>query len=134
MPDKLVTIATFSYPEQAHLSRAKLESEGIACFVAHEYTGAANWLHPSGMGDVKLQVKESDAEMALQVLQDARQGAAEVGSHHSPNVCPVCASTDIDYERSRWRRIAVWVGEGLAALFLKRKWKCGNCGYEWKAG
>jgi predicted amidophosphoribosyltransferase len=41
----LVTVATFNYPLEAHLSRAKLESEGIKAFVADEHMINANWLY-----------------------------------------------------------------------------------------
>jgi hypothetical protein len=35
--DKLVTVATFSYAAEAHLSKAKLESAGIWSFVAENF-------------------------------------------------------------------------------------------------
>lgn len=128
MPEKLVTIATYSYAEEAHLSRAKLQSEGIASFVANEYTGAANWHYPAPFGSgVKLQVKESDAEEALRVLRSAQEPSAEV-SEYEGQACPVCHSPDIHRERSRWRAIGSWF---FAFPLFKEKWKCRNCGHEW---
>ncbi len=41
----LVTIATFSHPTEAHIPRARLESEGIWAFLADEHTIGANWLY-----------------------------------------------------------------------------------------
>jgi hypothetical protein len=62
--DNLVTIATFSFPEEAHLSRAKLKSQGIKSYVADELAVIANNLR-----GVRLQVKESDVDEALRILQ-----------------------------------------------------------------
>ena len=64
--DKLVTVATFSYAAEAHLSKAKLESAGIRSFVAENF--APNWGITVGAGGVKLQVKESDANKAAKIL------------------------------------------------------------------
>ena len=65
MNDKLVTLATYAYPEQAYLSKTKLEAEGIWSFVADEnartYAFAAT--------QVRLLVREADAEKAAQALQ-----------------------------------------------------------------
>lgn len=66
MPDKLVTIATFSYAEEAYLSKAKLQSEGIWCFVADE--GIGTQIGSIAIGGVKLQVREYDVPKAMRIL------------------------------------------------------------------
>ncbi|MDP6438554.1 MAG: hypothetical protein QGH74_02870 [Candidatus Brocadiia bacterium] len=43
--DRLVTIAAFSLPHEAHLARLRLEAEGIPCFVVDENIVAINWLY-----------------------------------------------------------------------------------------
>ncbi|MFH0888307.1 MAG: DUF2007 domain-containing protein [Planctomycetota bacterium] len=69
MSEKLITVAEFGSPIEAHLVRIRLEEEGIECFIADEYIPL--WFAPIGTGDfsVKLQVQESDKDMALQILQ-----------------------------------------------------------------
>ena len=69
MPERLVTVASFSQAMEAHLSRARLESEGIECFISDEFTITNNWLFSNAIGGVKLNVRESDAQEALEVLQ-----------------------------------------------------------------
>jgi hypothetical protein len=64
--DKLVTIATFNHAEEANLSKAKLESEGIGSFVADEFT--AKWVIPIIAGGIKLQVTEPDVAEAIKIL------------------------------------------------------------------
>lgn len=66
MPDKLVTIATFSHLVEANLSKAKLQSEGTWCFIADEHM--VNWLYSNTMGGVRLQVMESDVQKAIRIL------------------------------------------------------------------
>lgn len=69
MLEKLITIAEFGSPIEAHLVRTRLEEEGIECFIVDEYIPL--WFAPIGTGDfsVKLQVKESDKDRAFQILQ-----------------------------------------------------------------
>jgi len=65
MAEKLVTIAAYSNPIDANLAKIKLESEDIDCFLAGENAVA---VYGSIVGTVKLQVRQSDAERAIEVL------------------------------------------------------------------
>ncbi|MDR0811205.1 MAG: DUF2007 domain-containing protein [Paludibacter sp.] len=65
--EKLVTILTVNYPSDMYVIRAKLESEGIECFAKDEMT--AQVFPTSAIGGVKLQVLESNAERALEILK-----------------------------------------------------------------
>jgi len=68
MVEKLVTIATFSEPMEAHLCQAKLEAEGIESYIADEYTAGIG-LFTHIVGVVKLQVRSSDVENATRIMQ-----------------------------------------------------------------
>lgn len=70
MSEKLVTVAEFGSPIEAHLLRIRLEEEGVECFIIDEYMPL--WFAPIGTGDfsVKLQVRESDKDRALQILHN----------------------------------------------------------------
>ena len=63
----LVTLATFTYPTDLAIFRSRLESEGIECFVQDELTIQTHNLYSNAIGGVKLQVKESDAQKALEI-------------------------------------------------------------------
>ena len=69
VPAEVVHIASFQYSAEAHLARAKLESEGIPAFVSDEYMGSRNWKFSLVGGGVRLWVRKQDAEAALQVLE-----------------------------------------------------------------
>jgi ssDNA-binding Zn-finger/Zn-ribbon topoisomerase 1 len=141
IPEPLVTVATYSYPLEAHLHRAKLESEGIDSVVVDEHIVNANWLYSIAVGGVRLQVKESDLARAREILDkipehvpEELEISTEVGDDER---CPQCHSIDIHYERFHIRRTFFFWFLAYLVLpftlpFFKRKWKCHNCGYEWK--
>ena len=68
----LTTVARYSLPYEAHLARARLESEGIPAFVADEHTINMQWLYSDALGGVRLQVPEPWALRALSVLAEDR--------------------------------------------------------------
>ncbi len=65
--DRLVTIITVFNPHETGLPCSLLDSEGIECFVQDTmsvpYTGLAG-------GGIKLQVRESEALRAIEILKD----------------------------------------------------------------
>ncbi|NOR54258.1 MAG: DUF2007 domain-containing protein [Candidatus Aminicenantes bacterium] len=132
MPEKLITIATFSRVMEAHLSKARLESGGIECFLADEYIVIMNWLYSDAVGGVKLRVKASDVQRAVEIL---RQEPASTDSGFAKDgfCCPKCHSSDVYYEKY-WRRAVFisWILLTVPFPFLKRRWKCRECGYQWK--
>ena len=66
MADRLVTLAVFSDSLQSELAKAKLEAEGIECFMTED---AAHSLYGYAIGAIKLQVKKSDTEKASKILK-----------------------------------------------------------------
>jgi len=144
MVEKLVTIATFSEPMEAHLCQAKLEAEGVESYIADEHTIGTNWFYTNIVGGVKLQVRSSDVENAARIIQKKTPDIDADFQEFEPEpdeekkkpecLCPQCKSTDVYFERFS-RRFAF-----LSILFLRfplpvfrKKWKCNDCGYEWKA-
>jgi len=67
MSDKLVTVASSVLnPMWIYLLKTRLEAEGILCCVADEHLD----FFP-GVGGMKLRVRESDAEKALEIIRQA---------------------------------------------------------------
>lgn len=137
MSEKLITIATFSQAIEAHVSKTKLESEGIICFIADENIVNMNWFYSNAVGGVKLQVKESDVKRALEILHqkpisvDFMTGEAE--KEDEGIFCPKCGSSEVYYEKfSRRLVFASWLLLGIPFPFFKKKWICKQCGYEGK--
>jgi len=141
--ERLVTIARFNNPVEAHLVRTKLESEGIDCAVIDEIRGSTGWQYAIAIGGVRLQVNESDAQRALEILQGfqdepigdepAEEQIAE-SETESDRCCPRCGAAEIQYEEFSRRLVFIsLVFLGFPLPFLKRRWTCRNCGYQWKA-
>jgi hypothetical protein len=68
--DKFVTIKTFTYSTEVAIIRGRLESEGIECAVQDELTVQANPFYSNAIGGVKLQVRQSDVQKAIEILEE----------------------------------------------------------------
>jgi hypothetical protein len=133
--EPLVTIVSFSYPTEAHLARAKLESEGIDSMIANDVMVGTNWLYSNAVGGVKLQVRKSDAEAAMVIMNSCTEHTSAIPHEDDASTkhCPQCNSSDIRYEFFNIRPVFLsWLIFGFALPFMKKKWKCNFCGYEWK--
>jgi hypothetical protein len=69
--DNYITVLTFTYPYEVAIVRGRLESDGIECFVQDELTIQIHPFYSNAIGGIKLQVKESDLEQAVEILKEA---------------------------------------------------------------
>jgi predicted Fe-Mo cluster-binding NifX family protein len=69
MASKLVTIATYYDYMEASMAKQMLEDEGIAAVIVGEKLSTAIGGLPA-LAMIELQVNETDAETALEVLKD----------------------------------------------------------------
>ena len=77
MQEKLVTIKVFTFLPELYMAKSFLESEEIMCFVKDEIISQVLPLVPTIFGGVKLQVREEDAEKAIQLLIEGGFAKAE---------------------------------------------------------
>ena len=92
MPEKLVTVATFSEPLEAHMARARLEADGIRAFVTGDETNAL-FAGSRSFGVAEVQVSEADAQRAAAVLADVadEEEVRATGAGGDPVwLCPLC--------------------------------------------
>jgi hypothetical protein len=130
-PLKLVTVAVFDYSEEALLTKAKLESQGIRVYVLDGQMMSANWLLNTALGGIKLQVDESQAEKAVQIVE-ATKKLRKTPKDYSGPLCPVCHSSDVRYELFSPR--LVFLTMLISPLpFITNNWRCNNCDHTWKA-
>ena len=64
-------IISFTYPHEAHMAKAKLESEGIEVQIRDELTAQVNNFYSGAIGGVKLFVQQSDFEKAYHILLES---------------------------------------------------------------
>lgn len=67
-----VTVGHYSLPYEAHLGRARLESEGIDALVVDEHTINMQWMLSDALGGVRLQVNQEDDARARMILAEDR--------------------------------------------------------------
>jgi hypothetical protein len=121
----MITIATFSKPEEAHLFRTRLEAAGIPAFVQDEHFIQMDWLASNAVGGVRVQVADED-------LDETKEFLAADTAQSSPDaidvVCPSCGSHHTAPDESP-RRIA-FLGMlifSFPLLLARRSWRCADC-------
>ena len=70
MDNKFITVLTVTYPHELAIIRGRLESEGIECFAQDELTIQVNPFYSNAIGGIKLQVRESDFQKAVEILEE----------------------------------------------------------------
>ncbi|PKV63294.1 putative signal transducing protein [Pontibacter ramchanderi] len=138
MAERLITVATFSQPTEAHILKGRLEAEGILCFLGDEQIIAAQPLYSLAVGGVKLQVTEGDVEEALELLARIERGtseyilddnielAAPAQVYPETEACPICESKNMSARGFLGGTL------GISLPFLSRRYGCHDSGYTWK--
>jgi hypothetical protein len=135
---KLVTIANFTEPYWAHLAKVKLQAGGIKCVLTGEHFSGMYWLCSNIDGGTKLQVKETDASKAMEILESSikdQQTTADVDLPQEPYdlKCPKCDSEDVEYEKlSKKAAFLAILILGFPISYTKRRYTCRNCRHIWK--
>lgn len=150
LPDRFVTLATYSTAQDAEVVRGVLEAALIESRIVEE-------LPFESLSRVRLQVLESAAETAAQLLNvnGLVAGAQDAGPDASlplaePEACPVCGSPDVHRTRKALRALllvalALGVGlavdqtmaaflvmmAGLAFILFAPRWRCYDCSHAW---
>ncbi|WP_445363511.1 DUF2007 domain-containing protein [Microbulbifer sp. ANSA003] len=127
----LVTVARFSFPYEAQIAKARLESEGIHAFIADEHTVNMQWLYSNAMGGVRLQVSESDLDEANEILNQDRSNLVdqELG-HDEDRVCESCSSRNVEsFTKGKKPAFLVFLLLGMPLFFYQHGVKCKDCGH-----
>lgn len=114
-------LASFEFPADVQVLKAKLESEGIPVFLKDENTLNSDPLISSAIGGVRVQVYTRDKERAQVIYDEIRSYALD--ENGNPIICPNCKAqkSEAYYQRKN-------LFHKLFPFFEKRKYKCLNCG------
>lgn len=93
-----VTIKSSDRAAELYVARSYLESYDISVYLKDEYT---NQVHPAAIGGVKLQVKEEDAERAINLLIEGGFASKE---DYEPSKSEVWLSKVLDNISSFFKR------------------------------
>jgi hypothetical protein len=127
----VITLASFSKPEEAHLFRMRLEAVGIPAFVQDEHMIQLDWLYSNAIGGVRVQVGEGDFE-------DAREFLASDTPQPTPEAeglsCPSCGSqnTTLDEFPRRVAFFSLMIFQ-FPLLIWRPCWRCAPCGTVFRA-
>ena len=133
---QLVTISLLRDLDEAMFARGRLASAGIESFIADENLVSMNWFMSNVIGNLRLQVREGDAESAKEILAEPipeKFDLPDDDQQFEQPKCPKCNSLDIQFE-------GLHRGVGLATAWLvsvplplrRDAWKCNHCGAEWQ--
>ncbi|SET42336.1 putative signal transducing protein [Thalassotalea agarivorans] len=125
---KLVVVARFSYPLNANIAKAALDTAGIDSFVADEHTINMQWLYSDAMGGVRLYVNEDKLEQARSILatdfSDDVVDVADTKPH-----CQNCGSEDmVAYTQGKKPAFVVFLLLGFPLFFYRHGMRCNQCG------
>jgi predicted Zn-ribbon and HTH transcriptional regulator len=129
-------VAAYGNPIEAHLTRCRLEAEGIEAFVADEHIVAVQWLYSAAVGGVKVRVRARDWEQARRVLlttaRRSRSARFITDDLHAPR-CPRCGSLEVQKRFARRLTFASAMLFGFPLPLLRRRARCKTCGARWRS-
>lgn len=142
--DNLITILTFTFPQDAYLAKAYLASEGIESFLKDELTVQFHPFYSNAIGGVKLQVRESEFEDGLVVLErggylknkiceEIKIELVPFDTTTNKKICPFCTSDNIG-KRKELNILTVIVYTVLGVIFplFRKSYQCFDCDKVWK--
>ena len=144
MAERLITIATCNELTEAHILKGRLEAEGILCFLGDEHIVGAQPFYAVAVGGIKLKVPENDVDEAKAILAGIQGGHADylldeielappMQEHAIAQTCPHCGSDNIAEEKYNKTVFSLsYLFLGFPLPFLNHRYKCYNCGQQWK--
>ena len=131
MTEKMVTIGSYSTPYEANMVKSQLESAGIPVFIADEFTIGMNWLYSNALGGVKVQVPESLALEAQELL--ATEFETPLTRDLTTATCPQCGSKNTGDFLDKRSSFFTWILLGFPLLQPSNKKKCSDCDHRWRS-
>ena len=133
----LTLVASYSFPHEAQVARANLESAGIPAFIEDEHTISMQWLYSDAIGGVKVLVDSKHYDEAIEILETDFSSELdelfEPEEQESSNVCPNCNSSDISpHTVGKKPAFVVFLLLGFPLFFYKHVLKCNQCGEFWR--
>jgi hypothetical protein len=140
--DKYITVYTCTYPSEIAVVKGRLQAENIECSVQDELTIEANPFYSNALGGVKLQVKESDYDKALAILNEnvileeetVSESAIETRvSISGKTMCPKCGSFEVSKPKFSPEVIALsLLFIGFPFPWMSKTIHCFDCGGDFK--
>ena len=122
-------IASFSFPIEAHIAKASLESADIPAFLTNENVINMQWLYSHAMGGVKVHVPEEFEAEARIILETDFSDNLATGSNEPKRICSNCGSDKLQvYTKGKKPAFLVFLLLGFPLFFYQHGFKCIKCG------
>lgn len=126
----MITIATFSKPEEAHLLRMRLEAVGIPAYIRDENTIQMDWLYSNLIGGVRVEISPEDEAEAREFLE---ADTVQEPDDSIDEICPQCGSKEVEPDETPRRLSFLSVLLlGFPFLIAKNRWHCLSCQHQFK--
>lgn len=119
---------------EATIAKSVLDSAGIENFLADDNMVRLDWFYSNLVGNIKLLVRQEDAEAASTLLDESRPEKFEVegvGVYEQPH-CPNCGSMEVscDALNKAWTFGAMFLTK-LPIPVTNSGWECHKCRHRW---
>ena len=121
MNDNYKILAVFEYSAEAHVTKSKLDSEGLDTMLMDETTIDSDPLISGAIGGVKLLVHNNDFEKAAVIYNEIRTYLKD--DNGNDIICPKCKSNHILVAPLHRKNFFYM----LFPFFEGRKLICNNC-------
>lgn len=135
MEEEFITVTRYQYSAEAQIIKGRLEAEGIPVYLSDVHTIDTDPLVSNAVGGVKLKVRKSDCELALQVLDSiSKYSVDDAGEDIS---CPNCNSNRVilmSHVRNI-RSFLFFIFSFLTSALpigIKYNYHCENCRHKFK--
>ncbi len=126
MNDNYTILEVYEYSTEAHVTKSKLDSEGIKTMLMDEKTIDSDPLISNAIGGVKLLVHNNDFEKAVKIYNDIREYQKDKKGHDL--LCLQCNSNRILIAPLERKNIFYM----LFPFFEKTKYFCNECKEKFK--
>lgn len=124
-----IIVASFSFPHEAQIARASLESAGIPATIADEHTINMQWLYSHAIDGVKVLVPTEHERDAKAILATDFSAAVDAECGSDKMVCVSCGSSNIaPFTRGKVPVYIVFLLIGFPLFFYQHGLKCSSCG------
>lgn len=134
----IITIATYSNLIEAHLKKARLEAEGINCYLTDEHIISLIPIYSFAIGNIKLKVFEEDARKARKIVSPPRPVFVDnfelktENEDKSGQKCPNCLSQNFYKQGFSKKSLLGFLFLGFPVPIISKTYHCFDCGYRWK--
>ena len=125
-----VVVSKYSFPLDANIAKASLESEGIPAHIADEHTVNMQWLYSNAIGGVRLFVPEEFEAEAKAILDINFSDDVDLAFNEKPEQCSNCSSDNIvNHTKGKKPAFILFIFLGFPLFFYKHGKKCLDCGF-----